>query len=88
MRFAGIRRDSPVLKVKEGFCSGACGVHWQGFKLDVKGEEQHIGLDSDGKYGVMHNGWRDVVLVQALSLLPRGMLGTLRHSQSLAEVSS
>jgi len=32
-------------------------------------------------YGVIHNGWRDGVLVRALSLLPRGVLGTLQHSQ-------
>jgi len=38
-------------------------------------------------YQVIHSGWRDGVLVQALSQLPRGMLWTLQHSQSLAEVS-
>jgi len=36
--------------------------------------------------GMMHNGWKDEVLVCALNLLPRGMLGTLQDSQSLAEM--
>jgi len=38
-------------------------------------------------YGVIHNDWRDGVLVRALGQLPRGMLGILQHSQSLAEMS-
>jgi len=38
-------------------------------------------------YEVIHNGWRDRVLVQALSLLLRGVLRTLQHSKSLAEMS-
>jgi len=39
---------------------------------------EHIGLPVTN-YGVIHNGWRDGVLVQALSWLPRGVLGPLQH---------
>jgi len=38
-------------------------------------------------YGVIPSGWREGVLVQVLSQLPRGVLGTLQHSQRLAEMS-
>jgi len=37
--------------------------------------------------GMRHNGWRNGVLAWALNPLPRGVLGTLQHSQSLAGIS-
>jgi len=67
---------------KGAFCSGACGSHWQGFKVDVKGSGNISGLTVTN-YGVIHNGWRDGVPVRVLSLLPRGVL---HHSQSLAKM--
>jgi len=36
---------------KEDFCLGACGAHWQGFKLDVRGEGQRIGSAGDKLWG-------------------------------------
>ncbi|KAM6103455.1 uncharacterized protein LJ206_014212 [Theristicus caerulescens] len=40
-------RDSPFSKGEEGLCSGACGAHRQGFKLDLKGEGVNIRFACD-----------------------------------------
>ena len=50
-RLAGIRWDPPFSKWKEGLCSGACRAHWKGFKLDMKGEGEHIRLPGDKLWG-------------------------------------
>jgi len=50
-RLAGIRQDSPFSKGKEGLCSGVCEAHWQGFKLNVKGEGENIGPVGDKLWG-------------------------------------
>ena len=42
---------SPFSKGKEGLCSAACGALWQGFKLDGKGEREHIGPAGDILWG-------------------------------------
>jgi len=44
---AGVKWEPPFSKGKESLCSGACGAHWQGFKLDVKGEGEHTKLACD-----------------------------------------
>jgi len=37
--------------VKEDPCSGTCGAHWQGFKIDAKGERERIRLAGDKLWG-------------------------------------
>jgi len=36
---------------KNRHLSGACGAHWQGLKLDVKGEGEHTRLAGDKLWG-------------------------------------
>jgi len=54
----------------------------------VKGEGEHIRFASDKLWGDHKSGWRDRVLVRALSLLPRGVLWTLQSKSCRDELGA